>query len=107
MKGSLRVVDIKEWLRVQELDMQTLGSDKKKGSSDMNYLMDSEDVHAFEAVTEDDEISDGEELGEVGGDGKTPTGVDFSEAEAQEIMISELRRVETLQEVLGQDAQGS
>ena len=42
-KGSLQVADVKSWLRVHEtdLDMNNLGSDRKKSS--VNYLMDSED----------------------------------------------------------------
>ena len=54
-KGSLQVADVKSWLRVHEtdLDMNHLGSDRKKAS--VNYLADPEDTKEIQLVDLDDE----------------------------------------------------
>eukprot|EP00435_Cladocopium_sp_Y103_P046298 s788_g13.t1 len=48
-KGSLKVADVKEWLRVHEtdLDLSTLGSDKKKTAT---YLLDKETTKEIQYV---------------------------------------------------------
>ena len=54
-KGSLKVADVKEWLRVHEteLDLTVLGNDKKKVTS--NYMLDTEDAHEVQHVENSEE----------------------------------------------------
>eukprot|EP00435_Cladocopium_sp_Y103_P034899 s429_g9.t1 len=95
-KGGLKVTDIKEWLRVQEtdLDMTSLGSEKKKQSG--NYLLEPDEVHAVQHVTEENDASEDDEpvemlltaIQELEEGAEDLPAVEFTEAEAQEILMT-------------------
>ena len=95
-KGGLKVTDIKEWLRVQEadLDMTSLGNEKKKTTG--HYMLEPEEVHAMQHIPEEHEVSDDEEpvdvlltaFNELEDGGEELPSVEFTEAEAQEILMT-------------------
>ena len=95
-KGGLKVSEIKDWLRVQEtdLDITTLGSEKKKSSA--NYMLEPEEVHVMNHVQDAEEDSEEDEATEVlmtaiqeleGGKDETPM-TTLTEAEAQELLFT-------------------
>ena len=64
-KGSLKVSDVKEWLRIHEtdLDLSSLGSDKKKNA--INYVSDEHGTQEIQYVDAAEETYDPDEFDET------------------------------------------
>ena len=103
-KGSLKVTDVKEWLRIHEtdLDLSNLGNDKKKSA--VNYMSEESEVREIQYVDASDETYEPEdvdeptelmlaalaELDDPEVTGEEPSVV-LTEAETKEIMLTMVR----------------
>ena len=101
-KGSLQGIDVKEWLRIHEpdLDMSTLRNDRKKVA--VNYLMDSNEVKEVQLMDVPEETyGDSDDATEIrltamadleAPDGNQEEQVTSTEAETKEILMIVVRR---------------